>query len=57
MVQVPDLTGMQVDQATSELQRLGFQVQVFGVSGGTVYYEQPTGQAPKGSSILLVAGP
>jgi beta-lactam-binding protein with PASTA domain len=50
--------GMNVRQATQELQQAGFQVTVnrgpFG--GNTVASESPTGQAPKGSTITLTTG-
>ncbi len=57
-VSIPDVVGMNVRQATQELQQAGFQVTVtkgvFG--GGTVSTESPTGQAPKGSTITLATG-
>jgi len=58
MVPIPDVTNQPVAQATQILQQAGFQVQVTtGVLGsGTVTSENPTGQAPKGSTITLVVG-
>jgi eukaryotic-like serine/threonine-protein kinase len=57
-VSIPNVVGMNVRQATQELQQAGFQVSVtqgvFG--GGTVATESPTGQAPKGSTITLTTG-
>jgi eukaryotic-like serine/threonine-protein kinase len=59
-VNVPDTTGMSVDQATQILQAAGFQVQVNsfgGAGGGTVFGYSPTGQAPPGSTITLEVFP
>ncbi len=57
-VSIPNVVGMNVRQATQELQQAGFMVTVtkgvFG--GGTVSTESPTGQAPKGSTITLTTG-
>jgi eukaryotic-like serine/threonine-protein kinase len=57
-VSIPDVTGMSVQAATSELQQAGFQVTVNrGLFGGnTVTSYSPTGQAPKGTMITLVVG-
>jgi eukaryotic-like serine/threonine-protein kinase len=54
-VNIPDPIGLPVQQATQMLQAAGFQVQVqtFGGSGNTVWYYSPTGQAPRGSTIIL----
>jgi eukaryotic-like serine/threonine-protein kinase len=57
-VNIPDVIGMQVQQATQVLQAAGFQVQVetFGLAGdanGKVWDYSPIGQAPRGSTILL----
>jgi eukaryotic-like serine/threonine-protein kinase len=57
-VNVPDVIGMSVQQATQQLQAAGFQVQVqsFGLPGnpnGKVWDYSPVGQAPPGSTILL----
>ena len=55
-VAVPDVTGMNVDQATAELQAAGFQVQVVEGFGNKVTAQDPTGQAPAGSTISLQVG-
>jgi serine/threonine-protein kinase len=57
-VNVPDVIGMSVQQATQQLQAAGFKVQVqsFGLPGnpdGKVWDYSPIGQAPRGSTILL----
>ena len=57
-VNVPDVIGMTVQQATQVLQAAGFQAQVqsFGLGGGNnrrVWDYSPIGQAPGGSTILL----
>jgi eukaryotic-like serine/threonine-protein kinase len=56
-VNVPDVIGMSVQQATQVLQAAGFQVQVqsFGLGNGRgkVWDYSPVGQAPRGSTILL----
>jgi serine/threonine-protein kinase len=57
-VNVPDVIGMSVQQATQVLQAAGFQAQVqsFGLAGnrnGRVWDYSPVGQAPRGSVILL----
>ena len=57
IVQIPDVTGMSVPDATKQLQALGFQVSVVGFGHGKVIAFQPTGQAPKGATITLLAGP
>jgi len=55
LVNVPDVTGMSVQQATQTLQALGFSVQVqrFGLGGDRVWEYNPMGQAPRGSVIVL----
>jgi serine/threonine-protein kinase len=55
-VEVPDVQGMTVDQATSVLQAAGFQVQVVQGFGNKVSSYSPTGQAPSGSTISLIVG-
>ncbi len=60
-VNVPDVIGMSVQEATQQLQAAGFQVQVqsFGLPGnanGKVLDYSPVGQAPRGSTILLDVG-
>jgi beta-lactam-binding protein with PASTA domain/tRNA A-37 threonylcarbamoyl transferase component Bud32 len=57
-VNVPDVIGMSVRDATQELQGAGFNVQVqsFGLPAnpdGKVWDYSPVGQAPRGSTILL----
>ena len=57
-VNVPDVIGMSVQQATQVLQAAGFQAQVqsFGLGvnpNGRVWDYSPVGQAPRGSVILL----
>jgi beta-lactam-binding protein with PASTA domain len=57
-VNVPDVIGMNVQEATQVLQAAGFQVQVesfgLGSNGGRrVWDYSPVGQAPRGSVILL----
>jgi serine/threonine-protein kinase len=57
-VDVPDVIGMNVHQATQVLQAAGFQVQVqsFGLGNNgsrRVWDYSPVGQAPRGSTILL----
>jgi len=54
-VNVPDVIGMSVQQATQALQAVGFKVQVqsFGLGGNRVWDYSPVGQAPRGSTILL----
>jgi eukaryotic-like serine/threonine-protein kinase len=55
-VSVPDVQGMTVDQATAALQQAGFQVQVAQGFGNRVSAYSPTGQAPAGSTIMLIVG-
>jgi eukaryotic-like serine/threonine-protein kinase len=57
-VNVPDVIGMSVQEATQELHGAGFNVQVqsFGLPSnpnGKVWDYSPVGQAPRGSTILL----
>jgi serine/threonine-protein kinase len=57
-VNVPDVIGMSVQDATQQLQDAGFKVQVqsFGLPGdanANVWDYSPVGQAPRGSTILL----
>ena len=56
-VNVPNPDGMSVEQATALLQQAGFQVQVntYGPFD-KVFGFNPTGQAPRGSTITLYAG-
>ena len=59
MVNVPYVIGMNVNQATRELEAAGFQVQVdrFGQGGNQVIDYSPVGQAPPGSTIVLDVSP
>jgi beta-lactam-binding protein with PASTA domain len=57
-INVPDVIGMSLQQATQTLQAAGFQAQVqsFGFGGNPgdkVWDYSPVGQAPRGSTILL----
>ena len=57
-VNVPDVIGMSVQEATQQLQAAGFRVQTqsFGLGNnpnGRVWDYSPVGQAPRGSTILL----
>ncbi len=57
-INVPDVIGMSLQQATQTLQAAGFkaQVQSFGFGGNPgdkVWDYSPVGQAPRGSTILL----
>jgi serine/threonine protein kinase/beta-lactam-binding protein with PASTA domain len=57
MVNVPDVTGMNANQAQSVLQQAGFQVQVNSMGPGqTVGSYSPTGQAQQGSTITINVG-
>ena len=57
LVNVPDPTGMTVQDATALLEGAGFQVKVnrFGFFNKVFDYS-PTGQAPRGSTITLDVG-
>jgi eukaryotic-like serine/threonine-protein kinase len=56
-VSIPNVTGMNVQQATQELQQAGFQVTVDkGVFGNTVTSYSPTGSAAKGTTITITTG-
>ena len=56
LVQIPSVTGMSVHHARRQLEALGFQVRILGFRHGTVIVYNPTGHAPKGSTITLFAG-
>jgi len=57
MVNVPNVDGQQVSQATQQLQQAGFQVKVNQVGPlNTVFDYSPSGQAPAGSTITLYVG-
>jgi beta-lactam-binding protein with PASTA domain/serine/threonine protein kinase len=57
-VNIPNVQGLSVHDATQELEQAGFQVSLsrgpFG--GNTVASYSPTGQAPKGSTITIMTG-
>jgi eukaryotic-like serine/threonine-protein kinase len=57
-VAIPNVIGMSVSAATTELQSAGFTVSVSGrlFGNGTVNTESPTGQAPKGTTITIGQG-
>jgi serine/threonine protein kinase/beta-lactam-binding protein with PASTA domain len=57
-VNVPDVAGLSVQQATQELEQAGFQVQAntFGLFGSRVFDYSPVGQAARGSTITLDVG-
>ncbi len=59
MVKVPDVVGEKVPRAKRDLERAGFQVRIFGLSGNgaTVRAQRPGGggDAPKGGTINLWA--
>jgi eukaryotic-like serine/threonine-protein kinase len=56
-VNVPNVDGLNVNQAESELTQAGFQVTVNQLGpGNTVGSYSPTGQAPKGSTITINIG-
>jgi beta-lactam-binding protein with PASTA domain/serine/threonine protein kinase len=57
MVDIPDVQGMNVDEATQQLTSAGFNVTVNQViPGHKVINYSPTGQAPKGTIITLNVG-
>ncbi len=56
LVQIPSVTGMSVHHARRQLEALGFQVRILGFRHGTVLVYNPTGHAPRGSTITLFAG-
>jgi serine/threonine-protein kinase len=57
MVSVPNVEGLNVNQATAELTAAGFNVTVNTIGlGHKVVAYSPTGQAPKGSTITLNVG-
>jgi eukaryotic-like serine/threonine-protein kinase len=56
-VHIPNVDGMQVDQATHILEGLGFSVNVNQIGPTqTVFNYSPNGRAPKGSTITLWVG-
>jgi serine/threonine-protein kinase len=56
LVNIPDVSGQTVDQATQILQQAGFQVSVNQGIGNRVQGTDPSGQAPAGSTITLNVG-
>ncbi len=57
MVNVPNVDGQQVSQATQALAQAGFQVKVDQVGPlNTVFNYSPSGQAPQGSTITVYVG-
>jgi beta-lactam-binding protein with PASTA domain len=57
MVNVPNVDGQQVSQATQALAQAGFQVAVDQVGPlNTVFSYSPSGQAPQGSKITIYVG-
>jgi eukaryotic-like serine/threonine-protein kinase len=56
-VNIPDVTGMNVNDARKQLEQAGFKVNVNKIGPfNKVLTENPTGQAPKGSTITLFTG-
>ena len=57
-VNVPDVSGLNVNQATRMLEAAGFRVQMqqMDVTGTGVFYYSPVGQAPRGSTIVIYVG-
>jgi beta-lactam-binding protein with PASTA domain len=55
-VAIPNVQGLNVQQATAALQAAGFQVQVNQGIGGQVSSTTPSGQAPKGSTVIINVG-
>ncbi|GAA2578467.1 Stk1 family PASTA domain-containing Ser/Thr kinase [Actinomadura fulvescens] len=57
-IPVPDMTGRTVDEARQALENSGFKVNVTGIGGNIVRFQQPSsGEAPRGSTITLVRAP
>jgi eukaryotic-like serine/threonine-protein kinase len=57
MVEIPNVDGMSVDQATHTLEKVGFSVNVNQVGPvDNVFNYSPSNQAPKGSTITLWVG-
>ncbi|MGH3276574.1 MAG: protein kinase domain-containing protein [Streptosporangiaceae bacterium] len=55
-VAIPDVQGLDARQARSELEQAGFQVEIEEGFGDRVTSYSPMGQAPAGSTIMLVIG-
>ncbi|WP_242901922.1 Stk1 family PASTA domain-containing Ser/Thr kinase [Actinomadura terrae] len=57
-IPVPNLMGRNVDEARAALEDSGFKVNVTGIGGDTVRFQNPSsGEAPRGSTITLLRGP
>jgi serine/threonine-protein kinase len=57
MVQVPNISGMSIDQATQALQGAGFKVRAIRIGFGKhVVAYAPTGQAAQGSTVIVYYG-
>ncbi len=57
VVDVPYVIGLNVNQATRQLEAAGFQVQVQQIGNGNAVIDySPVGQAPPGSTITLLVG-
>jgi len=57
LVDIPNVDGMQEDQAIHVLTDAGFQVAVAHIGPGhRVFNHNPTGQAPKGSTVTIFVG-
>jgi serine/threonine-protein kinase len=57
MVNIPDVTGLRVPKAVQVLRNAGFLVHIDALGPfNVVFSENPTGQAPKGSTITLTTG-
>jgi serine/threonine-protein kinase len=54
LVDVPNVVGRSISEASAVLQNAGFHVRAAGFGGGTVFRQSPSGgQAPRGSTITL----
>ena len=57
LVPIPYVDGLNVNQATRELEAAGFQVSVEDFGGGNRVFDfSPVGQAPQGSTITIAVG-
>jgi serine/threonine-protein kinase len=57
-IDIPDVTGMRVDEAEDELEEAGFKVKVERIFGGNVVVSQShTGRAPEDTEITITATP
>ena len=56
-VNIPDVTNMNVNDARKQLEQAGFKVNVNKIGPfNRVLTENPTGQAPKGTTITIYTG-